>query len=107
MENIASTANQDFMKYIDWDAVTGAFTIDYQKVNEELTAEQIEKFDELVGQLEEQREILRDSQDNVNDLYDEVVDIQENFWDMSAISDLMNSVRDGLVQMRQDTIDKL
>jgi hypothetical protein len=112
MQALISNAAPELLKYITYDAKTGAIYTDDKKAKAELSPEQIEAYNTLVAGLIENRDIMRDSQNALQGIQDDTLDISDTVAeldepDMDAISELMNAIKDGLIKMRQDAIDAL
>ena len=114
MNSLFANLDSSLLKYVNFNQETGAVNIDYEKAKLEIgqDADLIAALQAFEEDLIESRNIARDSQDALEESYDELSDISDEIEeieepDMDAVSELMNSIRDGIVKMRQDEIDEL
>lgn len=100
------TKNPEFAKYVSFDATTGTIKIDdtaLSKVN--WSQEKGEKFENFLAALEENRDVIVEGLEALEDIEDQVIELKKRTREQA--SNLYESVKEGLVKERQDEIDKL
>jgi hypothetical protein len=99
-------ANSEFADYVQYDATTGSILIDSESFAATNPDEDTsERFDAFVAAITENRDVISDAQDAMYDIEDEINEIGKRGQENTA--NIYNQIRDGLVQSRQEEIDKL
>lgn len=98
--------NSQFKKYVQFDATTSEIVIDYEKLDKAGFDEETgAKFEEFVSAIEENREIIIESEERLEEISDEMDEIKNRGKDET--SNLYNQIKEGLIQSRQEEIDAL
>ena len=108
MDTIETTfaENKEFSKYVQFDAATGSITVDYEGLEASgFDSEEGSEFEEFLSVIEENRDVVLDAEEALEDIEDQVKEIKNR--GKTETSDLYNSIKEGLVQNRQNEIDKL
>jgi uncharacterized phage infection (PIP) family protein YhgE len=94
--------NAEFAQYVNYDAVSGTVTVDWEKANADFgdSPEKGELFDAYVTDLYKIESAINDAKDGieeVEDAMDEIIQQGE-----SDYSDLWNKIRDTMLKNKQD-----
>lgn len=99
-------SNSEFAKYISYDAKRNEVLVDWENVKKTGWDDETgSKFDELVSQVKENRDTYNEAVDGLEDIEDTVEEIKNRGRD--EYSDLLDAVKEGWVDERQEEIDKL
>ena len=99
--------NQEFAKFVNYNAETGELKVDYEKANAAFadSPEAGAKFDEYVATLYELQAEAQDAQDSLDDISDQMDELKDQGKD--EYSGLWNQVREAMISNQQAQIDKL
>ena len=98
--------NTQYSKYYTYNARTNTVQVDWEAVDKAgWNADEEADFEEFISYIEEQADTVKEAQDTLDDIEDSVNEIQKRGRD--STSKIYNQVKEGLVQERQEQIDKL
>ena len=93
-------------QFAKYDAISNEIVInDNALASANLSSEEGSKFEELLGILEENRDVIDESYDTIADIEEEVDEIKNRGRDEA--SEIRNTIKEGIVTERQQEIDKL
>ena len=98
--------NTQYSRYYTYDTKTNTIQVDWEAVDRAgWNADEGAEFEEFISYLEEQTDTAKEAQDALDDIEDSVDEIQKRGRD--STSEIYNQVKEGLIQERQEQIDKL
>lgn len=99
-------ANTQYSRYYTYDAKTNTIQVNWEAVDKaRWNADEGAEFEEFISYLEEQTDTAKEAQDALDDIEDSVDEIQKR--GRNSTSEIYNQVKEGLIQERQEQIDKL
>jgi hypothetical protein len=98
--------NSQYSQYYTYDAKTNTIQVDWEAADKAgWNADEGAAFEDFISYLEEQADTAKEAQDALDDIEDSVDEIQKRGRD--STSEIYNQVKEGLIQERQEEIDKL
>jgi hypothetical protein len=99
-------ANANFSQYASYDAETSEILIDYAGLNAAGFDEDTGKeFEEFLSAIEENRDVILEAEEALYDIEDQIQEIKDR--GKQETSDLYDGIKEGLIQSRQEEIDKM
>ena len=98
--------NEEFANYVAYDTRTNTIRLDTQGLaNVGWDEETGSRFEEFLASIEENRDVILEAEETLNDIEDQVEEIENR--GREEASSLYDAIKEGIIAERQEEIDKL